>query len=52
MAKGMYPNKAAQSVAEFRGEIEPVTPEKGKSGRPTKGKVHKISRSETVHKTV
>ena len=47
MAKGNYPNKAAQSVAEFRGEIEPspVTPEKGKSGRPTKGKVHKISLS-------
>ena len=47
MAKGTYPNKAAQSVAEFRGEIEasPATPEKGKSGRPTKGKVHKISLS-------
>ena len=45
MAKGTYPNKAAQSVAEFRGELEPVTPEKGKSGRPTKGKVHKISLS-------
>ena len=47
MAKGTYPNKAAQSVAEFRGEVEPssVTPEKGKSGRPPKGKVHKISLS-------
>ena len=49
MAKGTYTNKAAQSVAEFRGEIEPSpvasTPEKGKSGRPSKGKVHKISLS-------
>lgn len=45
MAKGIYPNKAAQNVAEFRGEAETltVTPEKSKGGRPTKGKVHKIS---------
>ena len=44
MAKGTYPNKAAQSVAEFRGEVEPssVTLGKGKSDRPTKGNVHKI----------
>ncbi|MBQ3646021.1 MAG: hypothetical protein IJP96_05840 [Synergistaceae bacterium] len=45
MAKGIYTNKAAQSVAEFRHEVEvlPSAPKKNKSGRPTKGKVHKIS---------
>ena len=45
MAKGIYTNKAAQSVAEFRGEVEPLpaVPAKGKSGRPPKGEVHKIS---------
>ena len=45
MAKGNYPNKAAQSVAEFRAEPEtlPRVPAKGKSGRPSKGEVHKIS---------
>ena len=47
MAKGVYTNKAAQSVAEFRGEAEPapVVTEKGRSGRPSKGEVHKISLS-------
>ena len=47
MAKGNYPNKAAQSVAEFRGEAKPLpsVPEKSKGGRPSKGKVHKISLS-------
>ena len=47
MAKGNYPNKAAQSVAEFRVEAEslPRVPAKGKSGRPKKGEVHKISLS-------
>jgi hypothetical protein len=47
MARGVYTNKAAQSVAEFRGEAEPapVVAEKGKSGRPSKGEVHKISLS-------
>ena len=45
MARGNYPNKAAQSVAEFRVEPEslPRVPAKGKSGRPKKGEVHKIS---------
>ena len=45
MAKGNYTNKAAQSVAEFRGGSEtlPSVPAKGKSGRPSKGEVHKIS---------
>ena len=45
MAKGIYTNKAAQSVAEFRGEAEslPTAQAKGKSGRPAKGEVHKIS---------
>lgn len=45
MAKGIYPNKAAQSVAEFRGEAapEPSKELKSKSGRPSKGEVHKIS---------
>ena len=43
MARGNYPNKAAQSVAEFRVEPEslPRVPAKGKSGRPKE--VHKIS---------
>ena len=47
MAKGTYPNKAAQNVAEFRSEAEvgPIKAEKKKSGRPSKGKVHKISLS-------
>ena len=47
MAKGTYPNKAAQNVAEFRveAETEPIQVEKRKSGRPSKGKVHKISLS-------
>lgn len=37
----------AQNVAEFRveGETEPPQVEKRKSGRPSKGKVHKISLS-------
>ena len=45
MARGTYPNKAAQSVAEFRVEPEPLprVPAKRKSGRPKKGEVHKIS---------
>ena len=45
MAKGVYPNKAAQNVAEFRGEPEASSAvlEKSKGGRPSKGKVHKIS---------
>ena len=45
MARGVYPNKATQSVTEFRGEAETsgVKTEKNKGGRPTKGKVHKIS---------
>ena len=45
MARGVYPNKAAQSVAEFRGEAETsgMKTGKNKEGRPTKGKVHKIS---------
>ena len=46
MAKGNYTNKAAQSVAEFRSESD-ISPAavltKGKSGRPSKGEVHKIS---------
>ena len=47
MARGNYPNKAAQSVAEFRVETETstVNAEKKKGGRPPKGKVHKISLS-------
>ena len=47
MAKGTYPNKAAQNVAEFRSEAEVDSrkAEKKKSGRPSKGKVHKISLS-------
>ena len=47
MAKGTYPNKAAQKVAEFRAEAEVDSrkAEKKKSGRPSKGKVHKISLS-------
>ena len=47
MAKGTYPNKAAQNVAEFRVEAETETTQvkKRKSGRPSKGKVHKISLS-------
>lgn len=47
MAKGTYPNKAAQNVAEFGVEAETETTqvEKRKSGRPSKGKVHKISLS-------
>lgn len=47
MAKGTYPNKAAQNVAEFRSEAEVDSRkvEKKKSGRPSKGKVHKISLS-------
>ena len=46
MAKGNYTNKTAQSVAEFQNEKENtpvITTVKGKSGRPSKGKVHKIS---------
>ena len=36
MAKGTYPNKAAQNVAEFRAEAEvgSIKAEKKKSGRP------------------
>ena len=47
MAKGTYPNKAAQKVAEFRveAEVDSRKAEKKKSGRPSKGKVHKISLS-------
>ena len=47
MAKGMYLNKAAQNVAEFRveAEVDSRKAEKKKSGRPSKGKVHKISLS-------
>ena len=47
MAKGTYPNKAAQSVAEFMGEKSPeASKEKpSKGGRPKKGEVHKISLS-------
>ena len=50
MAKGTYPNKAAQNVAEFRVEAETETTqvEKRKSGRPSKWKVHKISLSISV----
>ena len=48
MAKGNYTNKTAQSVAEFQNEKENppvITAIKGKSGRPSKGEVHKISLS-------
>ena len=47
MAKGTYPNKAAQNVAEFRveAEVDSRKAEKKKTGRPSKGKVHKISLS-------
>ena len=47
MAKGTYPNKAAQNVAEFRveAEVDSRKAEKEKTGRPSKGKVHKISLS-------
>lgn len=45
MAKRIYTNKAAESVAEFREEVvsAPVNEPKRKVGRPPKGAVHKIS---------
>lgn len=40
MAKGTYPNKAAQKVAEFRSEVEvgPIKAEKRKVVVPRRGK--------------
>ena len=47
MARGTYPNKAAQNVAEFMSEKSPEVAKKkpSKVGRPKKGEVHKISLS-------
>ena len=47
MAKGTYPNKAAQNVAEFMSEkpAEKVKETPSKGGRPKKGEIHKISLS-------
>ena len=44
MAKGTYPNKAAQNVAEFRSEAEVDLrkAEKKKSGRPSRGLSSKL----------